>query len=136
MRIENINPSVHAITVVLVDEALCAADDADRRLVAGEEVGALHGVRCTIKEKVDPVGNPTPRGLVPLEYVASDVDAPQIARASRPRARSGSRARTSLSYPSVGLRRAVCAAPRSTHGTRPRRRGDRLAATPSPRQRG
>ena len=45
-RIEATNGRVNALTVVLREEALRGADEADRRLAAGEVIGPLHGVRC------------------------------------------------------------------------------------------
>ena len=60
-RIEAVNAKVNAITVVLAESALEAADAADRTPPSGP----LHGVPFTIKENIDCVGSPTTQG-VPL----------------------------------------------------------------------
>jgi amidase len=54
-RIEVVNEKVNAITVVLAESALEAADAADKT----EPSGPLHGVPFTIKENLDCVGSPT-----------------------------------------------------------------------------
>ncbi len=61
-RIEEVNASVNAVTVTLADEALAAADEADR--VRG--TGPFHGVPFTIKENIDCVGSPTTQGVPAL----------------------------------------------------------------------
>lgn len=78
-RIETVNPELNAIRVVLAEEALSAADEADRRLTAGEEVGPLHGVPFTVKENVDVVGSATTRGFAGLGEAVASVDAPIVA---------------------------------------------------------
>src|SRR4051812_39043776 len=62
-RIEAVNGTVNAITVVLADEARAAADAADRAVAAGGELGPLHGVPITIKENIDVAGSATTQGL-------------------------------------------------------------------------
>jgi amidase len=78
-RIEEVNPRVNAVTTVLAEEALRSADDADRRLAAGDEVGPLHGVPLTIKENIDLAGHPTTQGVVAMAQAVAPVDAPHIA---------------------------------------------------------
>lgn len=51
-RIEAVNPKVNAITVVLREEALRLAEEADQKLAQGVEVGPLCGVPMTIKENI------------------------------------------------------------------------------------
>ena len=58
-RIEAVNPIVNAVTVVLKKDALRAASEADKKIVAGENVGPLHGVPITVKEGFDVVGSAT-----------------------------------------------------------------------------
>src|SRR5215471_9540710 len=72
-RIEDVNPRVNAISVVLADEALAAAEDADR----GD--GPLAGVPVTIKENIDVAGSATTFGIVPLREALAREDAPHIA---------------------------------------------------------
>jgi amidase len=65
-RIDALNPSLGAVTVVLRDEALAAAREADRAIEAGADVGALHGVPITVKENIDLAGSPTSQGMKAL----------------------------------------------------------------------
>jgi amidase len=78
-RIEAVGPGVNAVVLVLADEALSAADGADRRLAAGEPVGPLHGVPITVKENVDLAGTPTTQAVAALVEAVPDIDAPHIA---------------------------------------------------------
>lgn len=74
-RIEAVNPAVNAITVVLADSALRAADEADSKPAAGP----LHGVPFTIKENIDCVGSATTQGLAAMVDAMPAVDAPVVA---------------------------------------------------------
>ena len=58
-RIEEVNGWLNAVTRVLTDEARAAAIDADAAVAAGDGLGPLHGVPCTVKENVDVSGTPT-----------------------------------------------------------------------------
>ena len=58
-RIEAVNPSVNAIVRLLPDQALAAADQADREVADGAPLGSLHGVPLTVKESIDVAGTPT-----------------------------------------------------------------------------
>jgi hypothetical protein len=49
-RIEAVNPSINAVTVVLGEQALEAAKAADRAVAGGGELPPLHGVPFTVKE--------------------------------------------------------------------------------------
>ncbi len=95
-RIDEVNGKLNAITVVLADSALEAADAADRR----EPSGPLHGVPFTIKENIDCTGSATTEG-VPLRVDAMpEMDAPVV---ERMKAAGGiPLARTNL--PEMGLR--------------------------------
>lgn len=79
-RIEEVNPQLNAVTVVLSEQALEAADKADQTLAAGEAVGPLHGVPMTVKENIDLIGSATTQGLVILKEVMPPGDAPHIAQ--------------------------------------------------------
>jgi amidase len=79
-RIAEVNPAINAITVTLADSALAAADKADREIVAGAEVGPLHGVPFTVKENIDLTGSATTQGLVAMADAVPPVDAPHIAQ--------------------------------------------------------
>jgi amidase/aspartyl-tRNA(Asn)/glutamyl-tRNA(Gln) amidotransferase subunit A len=52
-RIEARNPSITAFVYEAFDEARAAAQDAERRLAAGEPVGPLHGVPTAMKDLFD-----------------------------------------------------------------------------------
>lgn len=79
-RIESVNPHVNAIVRVLGDEALEGAARADRAVAAGDELGALHGVPCTVKENIDLAGTPTTQGIAALAEAVADRDAPIVER--------------------------------------------------------
>lgn len=78
-RIEAVNPKVNAVTVVLEEGALKAAQEADEKIAAGQEVGPLHGVPITIKENFDLVGSATTHGIVGLKDAFPEADAPVVA---------------------------------------------------------
>ena len=60
-RIERIDPLLNAFRVVWRDEALGAADEADKRIAAGEEAPLL-GVPIAVKDTVDVAGDVTMLG--------------------------------------------------------------------------
>ncbi|HEX6031924.1 MAG TPA: amidase family protein, partial [Tepidiformaceae bacterium] len=99
-RIAAVNPKVNAVTVVLADAALAAADAADRAVAAGSEVGALHGVPMTVKENIDVAGSATTQGIVAMAEAVPPMDAPHIAQLKA--AGAIPMARTNL--PDFGLR--------------------------------
>jgi amidase len=78
-RIEAANAGVNAITRVLTEDALQAADQADQRSAVGETRGPLHGVPFTVKENIDVAGSPTTQGVAALAEAVPVIDAPQIA---------------------------------------------------------
>src|ERR1041385_1161592 len=62
-QLARINPKINAIVAKLDDEqCLALADDADRRLARGEEVGPLHGLPFAFKDLDPAVGFPMTRG--------------------------------------------------------------------------
>src|SRR5215471_1446560 len=63
-RLDTVNSAVNAVTVLLAEDALIAADEADRKIRRGEATGPLHGVPVTIKENVDQAGAATTNGVV------------------------------------------------------------------------
>jgi amidase len=95
-RIEAVNSKVNAITVVLAESALAAADIADKQ----EALGPLHGVPFTIKENIDCAGSATTQGLPLFAEAMPTQDAPVVARMKR--AGAIPLARTNL--PEFGLR--------------------------------
>ncbi len=79
-RIDEVNGSVNAVTVVLGEAALEAADAADRAAHVGAFKGPLHGVPFTVKENIDCVGSATTHGVPALERSMPWRDAPVVAR--------------------------------------------------------
>jgi amidase len=79
-RIDAVNPSLNAVTVVMADSALAAAKEADRRQAAGEPLGVLHGVPFTIKENIDVEGTATTQGVAVLAEAVASMDAPIVER--------------------------------------------------------
>ena len=77
-RIEAINPTINAITVVLQESALQAAKDADKRLATEETPPPLLGVPMTIKENIDCVGSATTFGVQVLREAHPQDDAPHV----------------------------------------------------------
>ncbi|NHN84865.1 amidase [Acetobacter musti] len=78
-RVRVLNPRLNAIVDEMADEALAAADEADRVLRADAPVGPLHGVPVTIKDNVDQKGRATTSGVVALRDNIAGEDSPQVA---------------------------------------------------------
>ncbi|MDJ0928492.1 MAG: amidase [Gammaproteobacteria bacterium] len=66
-RIDKVNPALNAIVEARPEEALAAADTADKAVAAGEELGLLHGVPVTIKGCHDLGGWATVNGCAALK---------------------------------------------------------------------
>ena len=79
-RIEAVNPHLNAIVRLLPDQALAAADAADRAVADGAGLGPLHGVPFTVKENIDLAGTPTTQAVPALAEAVAPVDAPQVER--------------------------------------------------------
>ncbi len=79
-RIEAVNPSVNAVTVVLGDQAVDAAKAADRAVAGGGDLPRFHGVPFTVKGNIDLVGTPTTQGLEALAAAYPTLDAPVVQR--------------------------------------------------------
>ena len=75
-RIEAVNPSINAVTVVLGEQALEAAKAADRVVAGGAELPPFHGVPFTVKENIDLAGTPTTVGLKALSGRVSESGRP------------------------------------------------------------
>jgi amidase len=82
-RIHDVNPGYNALTDVLAEEALAAADTADQQLASGQAVGVLHGVPVTTKVNVDQAGVATTNGSVRLRDAIATEDAPVVANLRR-----------------------------------------------------
>jgi amidase len=82
-RIAEVNPGLNALVEVLDEEALAAADDADRAVARGEELGLLHGVPATAKVNVDFAGHATTNGIVALRDLVAEHDSPPVRNLKR-----------------------------------------------------
>jgi len=82
-RLDAVNPVINAVTVLLADPALAAADVADALVKRGETLGPLHGVPVTIKENIDQEGQATPNGVVAFKDVTATSDSPPVANWKR-----------------------------------------------------
>jgi amidase len=99
-RIAAVNGRVNAITQVLGERALQAAQAADRAVSEGRRLGVLHGVPMTVKENIDLEGSATTQGTPALKQAVAPMDSPHIAQLRR--AGAIPIARTNL--PDFGLR--------------------------------
>ena len=79
-RIDAVNPALNAVVRRFDDEALAAAEVADKTLAGGSDVGALHGIPFTVKENIDVAGTPTTQAIVALAGAIADRDAPVVER--------------------------------------------------------
>jgi len=79
-RVETVNPHLNAIVRLLPDQALAAADAADRAVTDGARLGPVHGVPFTVKENIDLAGTPTTQGVPVLAEAVAPIDAPQVER--------------------------------------------------------
>ena len=95
-RIEAVNGQVNAVTVVLAETALEAADLADKK----KATSPLHGVPFTIKENIDCMGSATTNGVPAFANAMPTMDAPVVSRMKA--AGAIPLARTNL--PELGLR--------------------------------
>ena len=78
-RIGEVNGHVNAVTVVLRESALAAADAADA-VPRGSAKSPFHGVPFTVKENIDCLGSATTHGVPALEHSMPSRDAPVVAR--------------------------------------------------------
>ncbi|HWI73497.1 MAG TPA: amidase family protein [Baekduia sp.] len=66
-RIDALDPIINAITTrVPREEALVAAEAADRAVATGAALGPLHGLPIAVKDLMDVAGLPTTHGAVPF----------------------------------------------------------------------
>lgn len=72
-RIERVNPAVNAIVTLVADRAREAAERADERIAAGEELGPLHGLPIAHKDTHNTAGIRTTHGS-PLADGVPDQD--------------------------------------------------------------
>jgi fatty acid amide hydrolase 2 len=78
--IERRNPDMNAIVATRFDAARAEADAADERVAAGEKLGPLHGVPCTIKESFAVEGMPHTSGSLNRKHVIAERSATAVQR--------------------------------------------------------
>ena len=78
-RIDADNARYNAFTLVMADEALKRAHEADKELAAGTDRGPLHGAPISIKDLLDIRGVPTTAASRVREGHVADRDAPTVA---------------------------------------------------------
>lgn len=77
-RIENVNPKLNALADILPDQALAAADLADKAVHSGGKLGLLHGVPICTKINTDLAGYATSGGVVAFRDNIATNDSPQV----------------------------------------------------------
>jgi amidase len=82
-RLAAVNPALNAVTVLLADQALAAADRCDAAVRRGEALGPLHGVPVTIKENIDQEGAATANGVPAFKDLVARTDSPPVANWKR-----------------------------------------------------
>ncbi|WP_246688341.1 amidase [Methylobacterium sp. WL120] len=78
-RIAAVDPQINAI-VTVADGALAAAKEAEAAVMAGRELGPLHGVPFTVKDSIDTAGVMTQRGSPIFKGRTPEADATSVAR--------------------------------------------------------
>jgi aspartyl-tRNA(Asn)/glutamyl-tRNA(Gln) amidotransferase subunit A len=61
-RISAVNPEINALVTLMAEDALKAADAAEKAVMSSAELGPLHGVPFTIKDSIDTAGVLTQQG--------------------------------------------------------------------------
>ena len=79
-RIDQVNPTINAVTVLLAEQALEAAKAADRAAAVGDVLPPFHGVPFTVKGCIDLTGTATSEGLKALAEAYPTRDAPYVER--------------------------------------------------------
>jgi aspartyl-tRNA(Asn)/glutamyl-tRNA(Gln) amidotransferase subunit A len=79
-RAERLQPKLNCFITLSADEAMRDAKDAERKIVAGEPLGLLHGIPLTVKDIVNTRGVRTTFGAVPYKDNVPDHDAVAVAR--------------------------------------------------------
>ena len=79
-RVGAVNPKINAVVTLMADDALEAADAADKAVASGAALGPLHGVPFSIKDALDTAGVLTQRGSKLFAGNIPDKDATAVAR--------------------------------------------------------
>lgn len=79
-RAEALQPELNCFITLCGDEAMAAAREAERKVMAGEPLGLLHGLPVTVKDIVNTKGVKTTFGAVPYKDNVPTEDAVAVAR--------------------------------------------------------
>lgn len=79
-RAERLQPQLNCFITLCGDEAMAAARQAEREVMAGQPLGLLHGIPFTVKDLVNTKGVRTTFGAVPYKANVPDRDAVAVAR--------------------------------------------------------
>ncbi len=79
-RVAAVNTPINAVVTLMADEALRAAEAADRAVARGDALGPLHGVPFSIKDALDTAGVLTQRGSKLFAGHVPTADATAVAR--------------------------------------------------------
>jgi aspartyl-tRNA(Asn)/glutamyl-tRNA(Gln) amidotransferase subunit A len=79
-RAEQLQGKLNCFITLCGDEAMAAAEAAERKLMAGEPLGLLHGLPLTVKDIVNTRGVRTTFGAIPYKDNVPDHDAVAVAR--------------------------------------------------------
>ncbi len=82
-RLETVNPALNAVVQRMDAAALAAAEEVDRAVARGEDVGPLAGVPVTVKVNVDQAGQVTSNGLRTQAMLVAATDNPVVANLRR-----------------------------------------------------
>ena len=77
-RMQAVNPRLNAVVVDLSRQALAAAEEADRAVARGDDLGPLHGVPITVKINVDFKGQANSNGVVAMKDLIAPSDSPVV----------------------------------------------------------
>ena len=80
VRIEAVEPKLNAFITICADQALDAARQAEAAVMAGDDLGPLHGVPFTVKDLVNTAGVRTTFASHALEDNVPNTDSVSIAR--------------------------------------------------------
>src|SRR5262249_35670347 len=82
-RIHAVNGRLNAVTVVLHDEALRAAEAADQALAKGAALGPLPDVPMTVKENIALIGSETKQGIATFNEALTPAESPHVTQLNR-----------------------------------------------------
>lgn len=79
-RAEALQVELNCFITLCGDQAIAAAREAERKMMAGEPLGLLHGIPVTVKDIVNTKGVKTTFGAVPYKDNVPNEDAVAVAR--------------------------------------------------------